>query len=96
MVIDTASGSVVFVCNRCGRQEAGNADDAQIASGVFSSSEQTTMYQTLIETASLDRTNLVVAKKCDKCGLDYMTQIRVGESEVVIYKCKCGNYVRSA
>ena len=49
------------------------------------------MYRNLIRTAPFDRTNQQVSRSCSGCGLDYMTQIRVGESEAIIYTCKCGN-----
>jgi hypothetical protein len=86
-----ASGEVVFTCKSCLTEEKGDAADARISGAVHGAAETTEMYRRLIETAPFDRTNLVVRRDCPVCGLDYAVQIRVGDAEVVIYKCKC-NY----
>jgi predicted RNA-binding Zn-ribbon protein involved in translation (DUF1610 family) len=89
MVRDPSSGSVVFSCP-CGHEEKGAPEDARIAGGVLGAGETTEMYRRLIQTAPYDRTNLLVRRLCPDCGLDYMVQIRVGDAEVIVYKCKCG------
>lgn len=89
MTRDTSTGSVVFNCF-CGRREDGGADDTLIASDILHSGETTEMYRRLIRNSAHDRVNQQVRKDCPKCGLDYMTQIRVGVREVVVYTCKCG------
>lgn len=89
MVRDPSSGSVVFRC-QCGCEEPGTPEDARIFGNVFGTSETAEMYRKLIHTAPFDRTNQLVKRSCAVCGRDYMTQIRVGESEVIIYKCQCG------
>lgn len=86
-----ASGSVTFFCSSCLTEEKGDPADARVSGAVHGASETTEMYRQLIETAASDRTNQLVHKDCPKCGLNYMVQIRVGDAEVVIYKCKC-NY----
>ena len=86
-----ASGEVVFICTSCGTEEKGSAADARISGAVHGAAETTEMYRRLIETAPYDRTNQIVYRDCPECGLNYAVQIRVGDAEVVIYKCKC-NY----
>jgi hypothetical protein len=68
----------------------GSAADARISGEVLGAGETTTMYRGLIRTAAFDRTNQQVMRACVSCGLDYMTQIRVGDAEAIVYKCKCG------
>ena len=89
MVRDPSMGKIVFRCP-CGNEKKGDANDVRIGGASLNSAETSEMYHLLIENAPMDRTNQLVARNCVKCGLDYMTQIRVGESEVIIYKCKCG------
>lgn len=89
MTRDTSTGAIVFQCV-CGTTEPGHPEDARIAGAVLGAGETTEMYQRLIHTAPFDRTNQLVRRQCAECGRDYMTQIRVGEAEVIVYKCKCG------
>jgi predicted RNA-binding Zn-ribbon protein involved in translation (DUF1610 family) len=89
MVRDPSSGSVVFRCP-CGVEEKGDPSDARVSGAVLGAGETTEMYRRLIQTAPYDRTNQLVRRPCPDCGLDYMVQIRVGDAEVIIYKCKCG------
>jgi DNA-directed RNA polymerase subunit M/transcription elongation factor TFIIS len=90
MVRDPSSGAVIFRCH-CGVEEPGNPEDARIGGAVLGAGETTEMYRLLIKTAPFDRTDQLVKRLCPDCGLDYMTQIRVGDAEVIVYKCKCGH-----
>lgn len=90
LVRDTSSGEVRFTCTVCGTAVPGDAYDARVGGAVLGAGETTEMYKRLIQTASFDRCNQLVARLCTECGLDYMTQIRVGESESIVYTCKCG------
>ena len=90
MVRDPSTGVVVFRCP-CGTAEQGTPEDARVGGSVLGAGETTEMYRRLIQTAPFDRTNQLISRTCRNCGLDYMTQIRVGDAEVIIYKCKCGH-----
>ncbi len=92
---DCQSGRVVFRCP-CGTEEVGSPADARIFGGVLGSTETAEMYSNLIRHAAFDRTNQLVKKHCPVCRRDYMTQIRVGDSEVIVYKCKCGYTITGA
>lgn len=89
MTRDTSGGQVNFVCY-CGIAVEGSPEDARIAGDVLHAGETEEMYHRLIRNAAHDRVNQQVMKDCPKCGLDYMTQIRVGAREVVVWVCKCG------
>lgn len=84
-----SSGSVVFKCV-CGNTENSLEEDVLISSETLSSAETTEMYNNLIDFAPFDRTNQLTKKDCKKCGRDYLTQLRVGTSEIIIHVCKCG------
>jgi hypothetical protein len=84
-----ASGTVVYRC-ACGQEEKGDPADARIGGGSVGSSNAEDTFRLLIRNAPFDRTNKVVKRDCKDCGLDYMTQLRLGEAEMVIYRCKCG------
>jgi len=86
----TTTGAVVFHCS-CGITEKGTPYDSRISGAVLGASETKGMFHRLIQTSAHDRVDMTVRRYCAKCGLDYMTQIRVGESQSIIYKCKCGN-----
>lgn len=89
MARDTSTGSVLFRCF-CGIQEEGGPDDSLISSDILHAGETAEMYRRLIWNAANDRVNQQVRRDCPKCGRDYMTQIRVGQREVVVWKCRCG------
>lgn len=95
MARDASTGELVFRC-LCGAEEPGEPADRRVAGGVLSASETTELYVNLIRDAAHDRVNAQVRRDCPDCGLDYATLIRLGEAEVIIYKCKCGRESRGA
>jgi hypothetical protein len=46
--------------------------------------------EVFIDNSPYDLAAYVVMKECLQCHLDYLTLIRVGELEDVIYTCTCG------
>lgn len=90
MFRNTETGAVVFQCF-CGVEEEGGGEDALIASDILTSSETAHMYQRLLANAARDRVNQQVSRVCEDCGLDYMTQVRLGVREVIVWTCKCGH-----
>lgn len=89
MTRDTSAAAVKFACF-CGLVVDGGPDDARIAGGILHAGETEEMYRRLIRNAAHDRVNQQVRRDCPECGLDYMTQVRVGSREVVVWVCKCG------
>ena len=86
---DTATGEILFKCF-CGEVSKGAPEDAHIANDILHAGETAEMYRRLIANAAHDRVNQQVERDCPDCGLDYMTQIRVGTREIVVWTCKCG------
>ena len=82
-------GSIVFNCI-CGYTEKTEPEDVLISNITLNSTETTEMYNNLIELAPFDRTTQLISLDCPNCGVDYMSQIRVGMSEIIVYRCKCG------
>ena len=85
----TAGGVVSFHC-RCGKVVAGTPADARIAGGEGGAGHDGAMLRNLVRNAAHDVTNLKVMRDCP-CGLDFMSQIRVGPEERVIHVCTCGH-----
>lgn len=80
---------ILFECI-CGNIEETTEEDVLISSGITKELPSIEKYEKLIYFAPFDRTNQLVYKDCPKCGLDYLTQLRIGENEIIIYRCKCG------
>lgn len=93
LVRDTSSGAIMFNCTVCGTVVKGAAQDCLIETKTLNAEETTEMYKQVIDSSAFDPTNQLVEKNCDKCGLDYMSLVRVGENETIIYTCECGNRV---
>lgn len=87
---DIKSASIQFNCV-CGMVVAGDPIDAYITGETLKSGDGSTSYANLIKTASFDPVNKKVKKDCEKCGLDFMTQIYIGESKKIVYTCVCGH-----
>lgn len=83
------SGSVVFKCV-CGNIENTKPEDVLISSITVTTTETTEMYNNLIDLAPFDRTTQLIKSNCPQCGRDYLAQIRIGTSEIIVYRCKCG------
>lgn len=88
---DTSSGVIKFKCEVCGFEEEGDIYDVRMAGNSMSSDKSELMYERLIRSSAFDRVNQQVKKDCTKCGLDYMTQVRVGPRETIVWTCTCGN-----
>ena len=85
---ETSTGVLIFRCY-CGYSTKGSSEDSLIKSGTPNSEESTEMYRRYISNSPFDRVSQQVKRDCPKCGLDYMTQVRVGSREDVIWTCKC-------
>ena len=92
---DMKSSTIQFICV-CGIIIDGNPHDAYIAGAILKSGDDSTSYSNLIKTAAFDPVNKKVKKDCTKCGLDFMTQIYIGESKTIVYICTCGNNTMSS
>jgi hypothetical protein len=85
-------GKIVYVCSICGETVNGDPRDVHVMGASMHAGENIMeKYGRLLDNAAFDRVNLQVPRTCVKCGLDYMTQVRVGDAEHIIWVCKCGN-----
>jgi DNA-directed RNA polymerase subunit M/transcription elongation factor TFIIS len=84
------AGRMTFTCS-CGNVQEATAEDALIKSGNLHAEEDTSNYNKIIESSAMDPTNKKVKKDCPKCGLDFMTQLRIGENESIVWTCVCGH-----
>lgn len=83
------SGSVLFQC-KCNNIEETNPEDILISNITTANIDTVEMYSNLIDSAPFDRTTQLIQKNCPTCGLDYLSQIRLGSSEIIVHRCKCG------
>jgi len=83
-------GKVYFQCV-CSKLVPGTRADTLIQNELHQAQEVTAMNDRLIGNAAYDRVNQQVMKDCPgECGRDYMTQLRIGQREVVVHVCPCG------
>ena len=96
MTLDTSTGEPRFNC-ACGRRfpdpergEKPDPNDARIASGALREDETLEKFTRTIRDAPFDPANQKVAADCPDCGRDYLTQVILGPSQIVIRRCRCG------
>jgi hypothetical protein len=81
---------IEFICNGCGAKMQGDAYSVKIKTftiGTGMMAAETN--RQLLQNAPFDRTNNVINEPCDKCGLLYKIQVRLGESGIVLKLCSC-------
>jgi hypothetical protein len=81
---------IIFRCRFCDTEVPGDAWDACIEGGVIGREQTDEMYRNLLKYAPTDRVNQLVDRECKVCWLPYMTLVRVGADETVIFRCECG------
>ena len=84
----TATGEIVFQC-RC-QQVNGDGNDTLMAEGYIETNEAAQQHMVFIENSPYDPAANIVMRDCPKCGLNYLTLIRVGVNETTMYSCTCG------
>jgi len=87
--ITSTNGEIEFTC-RCALPHKGNPDDTLIMEGYVETTESNLKYDVFIENSSNNLAKNIVMKKCLKCGIDYLTIIRIGINETTMYTCTCG------
>lgn len=88
----TESGSVVYKCY-CGETSEGSGSDAWVMGASLNSAQLKDLNQCQIRNAPFDRVNQTALRHCERCNLDYMTRVRLGDQEHVYWRCKCSNIV---
>lgn len=85
----SATGFIIFHC-RCQLTTEGRPDDTLMAEEYLETAESNLKHDVFIENSSFDPAGNIVMKDCPKCGLNFMTMIRVGTSETAMFTCSCG------
>jgi DNA-directed RNA polymerase subunit M/transcription elongation factor TFIIS len=93
---DTSTGELRFACPVCKQVVAARPEDAHIDGFVHGDGETEAMFEQPIRAAAQDRVTQQVRAECEKCGLDVMGCVRVGESETTVFVCDCGHTARAA
>lgn len=84
------TGQVQFSC-RCQIQEKkGTAEDTLMYEEMLETAESNLKHEVFIENSPFDAAANIVMKDCPKCNLNFITLIRVGINEAVMYTCTCG------
>jgi len=88
--VSNVNDKILFRC-LCGYQEEGNVEDTLMYQEYLESADSNQKHEDFIAQAAFDPAGMIVAKQCPGCPLDYLTMIRLGASEMVIYTCaNCG------
>lgn len=86
----TTEKGVVFECV-CGNTREGKPEDSLMFEvNLRSGNDVMIKQETFIQLAAHDPAGLKVAQDCPQCKMDYMTMIRIGDTEKAIYTCDCG------
>lgn len=85
----TTTGVIIYHC-RCQLTVEGQPDDTLMAEGFLETTKTDLKHIVFIENAPFDPAGNIVLKDCLKCGLNFLTMIRVGVNETTIYSCSCG------
>ena len=91
----TPTGGIIYNC-RCQNSIDGTSEDTLMSEGYIESAKSCQKHMVFIENSAHDTAGNVVNIDCGKCGLDFMTLIRVGENETTMYTCSCGNVITHA
>jgi hypothetical protein len=89
MVKDTSTGNIIFKCN-CNNIIVGSADDSLMYEEHLETSHSNLKHEVFIENAPFDPAAFIINTPCGNCSLPYLTSIRVGMQEQVLYVCSCG------
>ena len=84
------SEMIIFKCV-CGNIEPSEPDDVLISTGTLLEEDDANMYDDLVKNSPFDPSNTKVMRYCNTCGLDYMTEAKIGPNQNIFYVCKCGN-----
>lgn len=88
MVKNTVTGAIQFVC-RCTQVIPGGPEDTLMSEGVDSGTNLI-KYQVFMENAAHDLAAYRIEEPCSQCNAPFLTMIRVGITEQVLYVCTCG------
>lgn len=85
----TTAGTIIFQC-QCALIINGTDTDTLMMEKYINADENMSKHQVMISNAPYDLAGNRVMKDCPKCGLNYMTMLRIGPNQTTAYSCKCG------
>lgn len=85
----STTGLIKYTC-RCQYPLDGVPDDTLMAEGYLETEESNLKYEAFVESAPFDPAANIVMLDCPQCGLNYLTMVRIGISEMTMYVCTCG------
>ena len=89
LIPSVKTGELTFHC-KCGKIYTSDANDTLRFEEYMESSESKEKYQTFIDNSAFDPAGYKINKLCDECKMPYLTLIRVGKDEKLMYTCTCG------
>lgn len=88
--LSTTTGELIFKCPVCQEQVKGSPYDTLMPANYVTIEENVELWHNIIQNAPFDRVSEKVDIACKKCGRDYLTRLRLGKNESIVYSCKCG------
>src|SRR3989304_9788735 len=86
LIPSVKTGELTFHC-KCGKIYTSDDNDTLRFEEYMESSESKEKYQTFIDNSAFDPVGYKINKLCDECKMPYLTLIRVGKDEQLVYNC---------
>lgn len=87
------TGAISFLCIACNLRTDGSPADTLIHEEFLEMAEIIQKYDVFVSNSPYDHAGNIVKQDCPKCKLDFMTLVRIGVNESIIYTCVCGHRV---
>lgn len=87
----TPDDKIIFECIICGLRLNGTDEDTLLQEEFMQSAIVDLIHEQFVLNSAHDDAGNKVMRDCSKCGLNFMTKIRRGETQTVLYTCTCGN-----
>lgn len=87
----TSNDEIVFECFECDLRTNGTAEDTLLEEEFTQSAITDLIHEQFVLNSAYDDAGNKILRDCKKCGLNFMTKIRRGEMQTVLYTCSCGN-----
>lgn len=85
----TATGTIIYKC-RCQFTMQGNEYDTLMDEQIYGAAESNIKYIDFINNSAHDPAGNRINKPCPSCKVPFITTIRLGSTEMVMFLCDCG------
>ena len=82
--------TIIFKCPVCQTVVPSTPEDVRMPTAFHATEENIELWNNIRKNAPFDRVTEKVKKDCPQCKRDYLTMLRLGKNEYVVYACKCG------